>query len=329
MSGTDGPRIRVTKDGPYLVEGALPMAKQTIVTDEKGESVAWRESESVEPRSPSSLCRCGASTRKPYCDGAHTRIGFDGTETAPHTPYAEAAMEIEGPTLVLMDGVDLCVRARYCAAKGKIWHRISDADDDSRRVVIEQSEMCPAGRYTAVDGDTKDVYEPELDQSIGLVEDPQAAVSGPLWVRGGVPVISTEGEPYEVRNRVTLCRCGASERRPPVGRSDELDRELDKGSVEELPPAVPGGFLGERAPDMRKVEEFRPSVTGGLVQESTPETRWMTIALLYLLIVTVPVAAWLVWRDPRRSLGVKLVITALGIAGYVGLYMLYSLPQVR
>jgi CDGSH-type Zn-finger protein len=214
MSGTDGPRIRVTKDGPYLVEGALPMAKQTIVTDEKGESVAWRESERVEPRSPSSLCRCGASTRKPYCDGAHTRIGFDGTETAPHTPYAEAAMEIEGPTLVLMDGVDLCVRARYCAAKGKIWHRISDADDDSRRVVIEQSEMCPAGRYTAVDGDTKDVYEPELDQSIGLVEDPQAAVSGPLWVRGGVPVISTEGEPYEVRNRVTLCRCGASSNKP-------------------------------------------------------------------------------------------------------------------
>jgi hypothetical protein len=114
-----------------------------------------------------------------------------------------------------------------------------------------------------------------------------------------------------------------------VGRSEELDRELDKGSVEELPPAVPGGFLGERAPDMRKVEEFRPSVTGGLVQESTPETRWMTIALLYLLIVTVPVAAWLVWRDPRRSLGVKLVITALGIAGYVGLYMLYSLPLGR
>lgn len=111
-------------------------------------------------------------------------------------------------------------------------------------------------------------------------------------------------------------------------RTDDLDRELDKGRLGELPPAVPGGFLGEKAPDMRKVEEFEPSITGGLVQESTPETRWMTIALLYLLIVTVPIAAWLLWRDPRRSLTAKVVFTAAGIGGYVGLYLLYSRPPV-
>jgi CDGSH-type Zn-finger protein len=214
MSGTEGPKIRVTKDGPYVVEGGLPMAKQTIVTDENRESVAWAESERVEPGRTVSLCRCGSSAHKPYCDGMHTKVSFDGTETAPHTPYAEAAMPIEGPTLVLMDEVDLCARARYCVAKGKIWHRIEDPDGDSRKVVIEQSEMCPAGRYTAVDCDTGHVNEPGLEQSIGLVEDPQAAVSGPLWIRGGVPVVSAEGEPYEVRNRVTLCRCGSSSNKP-------------------------------------------------------------------------------------------------------------------
>jgi CDGSH-type Zn-finger protein len=35
-----------------------------------------------------------------------------------------------------------------------------------------------------------------------------------LWVRGGIPVISADGFAYEVRNRVTLCRCGASANKP-------------------------------------------------------------------------------------------------------------------
>ena len=37
---------------------------------------------------------------------------------------------------------------------------------------------------------------------------------GPLWVTGGIPVTSPEGTPLEVRNRVTLCRCGASANKP-------------------------------------------------------------------------------------------------------------------
>ncbi len=47
-----------------------------------------------------------------------------------------------------------------------------------------------------------------------MIEDPQEGVSGPLWVRGGIPVVSADGTPYEVRNRVTLCRCGASQNKP-------------------------------------------------------------------------------------------------------------------
>jgi CDGSH-type Zn-finger protein len=207
-------RVRVTRNGPYIVDGPLPMAKQTIVTDEVGESVAWSESERVEDVGPRSLCRCGASKDKPFCDGTHSTIAFDGTETAPNTPYVEAATPIAGPTLVLMDEVDLCAQARYCVAKGRIWRRVSEGDEGSKRVVIEQSALCPAGRYTAVDGATGTVHEPDLEPSLGLVEDPKEGVSGPLWVRGGVPVLSADGGPYEVRNRVTLCRCGASKNKP-------------------------------------------------------------------------------------------------------------------
>jgi hypothetical protein len=38
--------------------------------------------------------------------------------------------------------------------------------------------------------------------------------SGPLWVRGGVRVVSADDFQYEIRNRVYLCRCGVSKDKP-------------------------------------------------------------------------------------------------------------------
>ena len=50
--------------------------------------------------------------------------------------------------------------------------------------------------------------------SLSLVEDPALGVSGPLMLRGGIRVRSASEESYEVRNRQTLCRCGASSNKP-------------------------------------------------------------------------------------------------------------------
>jgi hypothetical protein len=70
--------------------------------------------------------------------------------------------------------------------------------------------------------------EPEYPTSIGLIQDTGAQVSGPIWARGGIPIDSGEGIQYQLRNRVTLCRCGRSENKPfcdathiLVGFSDE------------------------------------------------------------------------------------------------------------
>jgi CDGSH-type Zn-finger protein len=56
--------------------------------------------------------------------------------------------------------------------------------------------------------------EESLPVSIGVVEDPAEDCAGPLWLRGGIAVIAANGFAYEVRNRVTLCRCGASRNKP-------------------------------------------------------------------------------------------------------------------
>ena len=64
-------RITVKENGPYRVEG-----EDVTVVDWNG--VQYR------PKNPLafSLCRCGASTTKPFCDGTHSRAGFAAAEAA-------------------------------------------------------------------------------------------------------------------------------------------------------------------------------------------------------------------------------------------------------
>ena len=40
-------RIKVSENGPYLVEGGVPLGKQIIGTNDEGESVQWIEGESL------------------------------------------------------------------------------------------------------------------------------------------------------------------------------------------------------------------------------------------------------------------------------------------
>jgi CDGSH-type Zn-finger protein len=58
--------ITVNKDGPLKVEG------NPTLHDHEGNEIPTAEDR------PFFLCRCGASANKPFCDGAHKRIGFSG-----------------------------------------------------------------------------------------------------------------------------------------------------------------------------------------------------------------------------------------------------------
>ena len=53
-----------------------------------------------------------------------------------------------------------------------------------------------------------ELLEPSLAAEVGVIDD------GPLWVTGGIPVERADGQPLEARNRMTLCRCGGSSRKP-------------------------------------------------------------------------------------------------------------------
>jgi CDGSH-type Zn-finger protein len=65
--------IKVVKDGPLLISGE-EMAGVTVVN---------AEGTPLEVRGKNlKLCRCGASSNKPFCDGTHSKIGFKGAEEA-------------------------------------------------------------------------------------------------------------------------------------------------------------------------------------------------------------------------------------------------------
>jgi len=57
-------KVMSIKDGPLKVSGGVD------VSDAQGETKSFEEGKDAW------LCRCGASKNKPYCDGAHNKIGF-------------------------------------------------------------------------------------------------------------------------------------------------------------------------------------------------------------------------------------------------------------
>jgi CDGSH-type Zn-finger protein len=208
-------KIEIARNGPYIVSGNLPLSEHWIVTNEEGESLDYREGKKYAAQQQCALCRCGHSGNKPYCDGTHNKVGFDGTETASREPYLNQAETFDGPTMRLTDAENLCAFARFCDPKGRVWNLIRQTDEaEARRLVEYEAGHCPAGRLVAWDKKTGKPIEPKFEPSVGLIEDTDRNVSGPIWVRGGVPVVSADGSTYEIRNRVTLCRCGRSSNKP-------------------------------------------------------------------------------------------------------------------
>ena len=59
--------IKIAENGPYIVQGEFQLV------DANGNEV---------PVKKAALCRCGGSVTKPFCDGTHSKIGFQGATAA-------------------------------------------------------------------------------------------------------------------------------------------------------------------------------------------------------------------------------------------------------
>jgi len=192
-------KVVMLRDGPYVVSGDV------AIYDVEGEL----------RRSTGSwcLCRCGGSRNKPFCDGTHARVGFDGRESADHGSIADRRASYAADGVTIYDDRSRCAHFGQCSNKLPGVFRV-DAEPfvDPRGApsadVTTVAGDCPSGALAYAVGDAPEPVEPHQPPSVVPI------VDGPYRVRGPITVVGADGHPYERRARQTLCRCGHSRNKP-------------------------------------------------------------------------------------------------------------------
>ncbi|UCF13646.1 MAG: CDGSH iron-sulfur domain-containing protein [Thermoplasmatales archaeon] len=188
--------IESTRNGPYLVKN-LQNFKNSKNEDIMGNPVM-------------TLCRCGGSNTKPFCDGTHMKNGFIDTKEDDRIP--DKLDTYEGEKLTIHDNRGVCSHRGHCTGNAPKVFRMeaepwidpdAQATDDTTKVI----KTCPSGAlsYTKDGALSKDWnHEPAIIIS----------KDGPYDVVGHIEYKDPDGNKPESKEHYTLCRCGHSKNKP-------------------------------------------------------------------------------------------------------------------
>jgi len=190
-------KIKISEDGPYMVENLQKLTDSNDTEFENKEMIA--------------LCRCGASKSKPFCDGSHTDTGFSGKKEREEKFETN---EFKGKQITVLDNSGVCCHAGECVSGSpevffsrKEGKRISNPDNGDKENIVQTIRKCPSGALTyKIDNELFDEYF--SDEEIFISKD------GPLHVRGGVDLDDGSKDELNSKKHYTLCRCGASNNKP-------------------------------------------------------------------------------------------------------------------
>ena len=213
----DGIYAEITPNGPIMLHGGTPIKQQFIMPNSQGTSIKYQEGETYETKDPVAICRCGLSKNNPYCDGSHlhaVQYGVDLTETATFQSELKTSELIQGQERSLSDDEKFCAYARFCDAGQRVWNEVQMQGEAAKELTLEMAHHCPGGRLIVWDNKTQKPVETFEDPSVSIIEDYPLECSAGIMLRGGIPVKSSNGNFYEVRNRQALCRCGQSQNKP-------------------------------------------------------------------------------------------------------------------
>lgn len=195
MEKKDG-EIVFTKYSPYMVVDC---------------EVVNEEGTKVETAAVTSLCRCGASKMKPYCDGSHGQVNFVGQA---EERDRKIVMNYKGEGITIHFNPYLCRHSARCVdnlpqvfdTSKKPWVTATAA---SKEDIIKVIKSCPSGALTYTEGE-KHCCAWHNKQRVVVIKD------GPLDCEGSIKLKDDQDSLSHLASddHYSLCRCGESKRRP-------------------------------------------------------------------------------------------------------------------
>ncbi|MEM9231796.1 MAG: CDGSH iron-sulfur domain-containing protein [Pseudomonadota bacterium] len=194
------PKISLAENGPLIVD-TPPNLTGAVEAELTG-------------RPKVALCRCGASANKPFCDGAHAKVGFDSTPD--HSRLRNKPLDYSGEVndvaLTISYTPVLCTHAGRCQARAaavfdpgkKPWIQ---PENGTLEHILDVIAACPSGALRVSVGDQPHQHMTTGDVAIEVEK------NGPYHVTN-VPLEAEFNGVGASRAKYSLCRCGLSKNRP-------------------------------------------------------------------------------------------------------------------
>jgi CDGSH-type Zn-finger protein len=208
--GKTATRIQPTQNGPYVIHSL--------------ENLSNSKGETLETKQVTALCRCGRSGNKPFCDGTHSKVGFDSSRTT------DGRLNIRddysaGP-LTVHDNRGVCAHIGRCTDGLPAVFRLEtepwiDPAGASEKTIVAQVHQCPSGALSH-SHDGKEHRDLDRDPAVFVSKD------GPYFVSGGIELEGEEWGEGASREHYTLCRCGGSSNKPFCDGTHWKDFKDDK-----------------------------------------------------------------------------------------------------
>lgn len=190
------PLIKLLKNGPLKVSGL--------------ENFINSRGEKIETSTVETLCRCGGSKNKPFCDGTHRDNGFEDQQDPERTP---GQLDLyPGKKITIRDHRGICSHAGFCTdGLPSVWKMGTepwiDPDGASPEEIKKIIHRCPSGALSYKENK-------EVQSSYSDVSEIMISRDGPYCLRGHIVLEGVEIPEGVGTEHFALCRCGKSRNKP-------------------------------------------------------------------------------------------------------------------